>query len=217
MKRLSFSLIFIILTTGLLSQEKVKTITLSGYITTMQSVMFDSLSGPFLNENLLHNRLNFKGYLNENISFAADLRNRLFTGDLVRLGKYYSGLIGKDQGMIDMSWNVIERQSFLFNTTIDRLWLDLHYNRFQVTVGRQRINWGQTLSGIRMTYSMHILFLTLIISKDQEAMLSGCNISLRHPLLQKLLLRLMMKTTSQQQHCTGSTDGDTISSFLEDL
>jgi hypothetical protein len=126
------------------SQQKAKAITLTGYITTMQSVMFDTLSGPFLNENLLHNRLNFKGYISENISFAAEFRNRLFTGDLVRLGSYYSGLIGADDGMIDMSWNVIDRQSFLLNTTADRLWLDLHYNKFQVTVGRQRINWGQT-------------------------------------------------------------------------
>lgn len=110
----------------------------------MQSVMFDSLSGPFMNENLLHNRLNFKGYLNNNVSFAAEFRNRLFTGDLVRLGKYYTGLIGADQGMVDMSWNIVEKQSFLLNTTIDRLWLDFHFSKFQATIGRQRINWGQT-------------------------------------------------------------------------
>lgn len=143
-KPISVFLTLILLISAGNSQEKEKALTLTGYLTTMQSVMFDSLSGPFLNENLLHNRLNFKGYLSENITFAAELRNRLFTGDLVRLGKYYSGLIGMDQGLIDMSWNVIEKQSFLFNTTIDRLWLDLHYNKFQVTVGRQRINWGQT-------------------------------------------------------------------------
>jgi hypothetical protein len=124
-------------------QDK-KTISLSGYLTSMQSVMFDSLSGPFLNENLLHNRLNFKGYISNNITFSAELRNRLFTGDMVSLGKYYSGLIGADDGLVDMSWNVIEKQSFLFNTTIDRLWIDLHSDNFQVTAGRQRINWGQT-------------------------------------------------------------------------
>jgi hypothetical protein len=117
---------------------------MNGYLTTMQSVMFDSLSGPFMNDNLLHNRLNFKAYLDDNISFAAELRNRLFTGDLVRLGKYYSGLIGADHGIVDMSWNVIEKQSFLLNTTVDRLWVDLHYDKFQATIGRQRINWGQT-------------------------------------------------------------------------
>ena len=53
--------------------------------------MFDSLSGPFLNENLIHNRLNFKGYVNENITFAAEFRNRLFTGDMVKSGNSYSG------------------------------------------------------------------------------------------------------------------------------
>lgn len=130
--------------TSLYSQDKSKPITLNGYITSMQSVMFDSLSGPFMNENLLHNRLNFKGYLNENISFGAEFRNRLFTGDPVRLGKYYSGLIGADYGIVDMSWNIVEKQSFLLNTTVDRLWLDLRFNRFQTTIGRQRINWGQT-------------------------------------------------------------------------
>jgi hypothetical protein len=126
------------------SQEKEKTITLNGYLTTMQSSMFDSLSGPFLNENLIHNRLNFKAYLNDNITFAVELRNRLFTGDMVRYGRPYTGLIGDDNGVIDMSWNIIEEQSFLLNTAVDRLWLDLHYNKFQITLGRQRINWGQT-------------------------------------------------------------------------
>ena len=63
---------------------------------------------------------------------------------MVRYGRPYAGLIGDDDGVVDMSWNIIEEQSFLFNTTIDRLWLDLHYDKFQITLGRQRINWGQT-------------------------------------------------------------------------
>jgi len=144
MKKYLIAVLFLLLhSNSLISQEK-KSITLNGYLTTMQSVMFDSLSGPFMIENLLHNRLNFKGYLNNNVSFAAEFRNRLFTGDLVRLGKYYTGLIGADQGMVDMSWNIVEKQSFLLNTTVDRLWLDFHFSRFQATIGRQRINWGQT-------------------------------------------------------------------------
>ena len=126
------------------SQDKPEPVTLNGYVTTMQSAMFDSLSGPFLNENLIHNRLNFKAYLSDRITFAVDLRNRLFTGDMVRYGRPYTGMIGNDDGVVDMSWNIIEEQSFLFNTTIDRLWLDLHYDKFQITLGRQRINWGQT-------------------------------------------------------------------------
>jgi hypothetical protein len=144
MKKYLIAVLFLLLhSNSLISQEK-KSITLNGYLTTMQSVMFDSLSGSFMNENLLHNRLNFKGYLNSNVSFAAEFRNRLFTGDLVRLGKYYTGLIGADQGVVDMSWNIVEKQSFLLNTTVDRLWLDFHFSKIQATIGRQRINWGQT-------------------------------------------------------------------------
>jgi len=127
------------------SQEKPKFLTLSGYISTIHSVMFDSLSGPFVNENIIHNRLNLKGYVNENITFAAEFRNRLFTGDMVRSGLSYPEITGKDQGWVDMSWNILNKQSFFLNSTIDRLWMDFNYGKFQARVGRQRINWGQTL------------------------------------------------------------------------
>jgi hypothetical protein len=126
------------------SQGKMKNISLNGYITSMQTVIFDSLSGPFTNENLLHNRLNFKAYIDENITLAIEFRNRLFTGDLVRTGSFYSDLIGNDPGVIDMSWNIFEKQSFLVNSKVDRLWLDFHFTKFEATIGRQRINWGQT-------------------------------------------------------------------------
>jgi hypothetical protein len=145
MRRNLFILTCLLLNVGLLYPQEKKALSLSGYVTTLQSSMFDSLSGPFMNENLLHNRLNFKGYLNENITVAVELRNRLFTGDMVRTGKPYSDLIGADQGWADFSWNLIEKQSFIFNTTVDRLWFDFQYNKFQITIGRQRINWGQTL------------------------------------------------------------------------
>ena len=127
------------------SQEKQKKLTLNGYTSTMQTVMFDSLSGPFMNDNLIHNRLNFKGYLNSHITFAAEFRNRLFTGDRVRTDPYYSGTIGHDQGLMDLSWNVLNEPSFFLNSTLDRVWVDFNYGKFQATIGRQRINWSQTL------------------------------------------------------------------------
>jgi hypothetical protein len=128
-----------------LSQEKTRKITLDGYLTTMQSVMFDSLSGPFINDNLIHNRLNLKGYINDQLTIAAEFRNRLFTGDMVRSGRSYSEIIAGDQGLIDLSWNILSEQSFFLNTTIDRLWFDFNRGKFQARIGRQRINWGQAL------------------------------------------------------------------------
>jgi len=137
-------LLMLIMAFPVFCQEKQRTVTLNGYLTTMQSAMFDSLSGPVIYENLLHNRLNFKGYINENITLAAEFRNRLISGDMVRSYNGYSEMMATDEGWFDMSWNVVDKNSFFLNTTIDRLWLDLNYNKFQVRIGRQRINWGQT-------------------------------------------------------------------------
>lgn len=142
-KYLGIVIILLLHAEAMFPQEK-KSLSLSGYVTTMQSAMFDSLSGPFINDFLLHNRLNLKGYLDDHITFAAEFRNRLFTGDMAKMGKTYSELIGTDEGLIDMSWNLFTEESFFLNSTIDRLWLDFNYEKFQARIGRQRINWGQT-------------------------------------------------------------------------
>ncbi len=145
MRRLIFILFLAFAFIGAFSQDKPKFLTLNGYVSSLQNITFDSLSGPFVNENIIHNRLNFKGYINKNITFAAEFRNRLFTGDMVRYVPSYSKTIAADQGWVDMSWNILDEQSFFLNTTIDRLWADFNYGKFQARVGRQRINWGQTL------------------------------------------------------------------------
>lgn len=145
LKKYILSILFLISVYSFsLSQEKEKSVTLTGYLSTMQSSIFDSLSGPFINENLLHNRLNINIYPSARINISAGLRNRFFTGDIVRSG-LSSSLIGSDQGWVDMSWNILDEQSFLFNTTADRFYIDMNLGRFQATIGRQRINWGQSL------------------------------------------------------------------------
>ena len=136
----AFCLVF----TTIVSAQDSKDITIGGYVTSMQTVTFDSLNGSFINDNLIHNRLNFKGYLGDHITVALEMRSRIFTGDMVRINQDYSDLIGNDQGWIDLSWNIADEKSFLINTTIDRYWFDLRYTKMQITLGRQRINWGQT-------------------------------------------------------------------------
>ncbi len=146
LRKIAISVIlFLAITCQFFAQGKQKFLTLNGYLTTMQSAIFDSLSGPFLNDNLLHNRLNFKGYVNEHLAFTAEFRNRLFTGDMVRTGPTYAESTAADPGWVDMSWNILNEPSFFLNTTIDRLYTDLTWGKFQARIGRQRINWGQTL------------------------------------------------------------------------
>jgi hypothetical protein len=140
------SALLIILNSEVSSQkEKLNHFELNGYLTTMQSATFDSISGQATFDNILHNRLNFKAYAGNYLTVTAEFRNRLFTGDIAKTGKSYSEMIGADPGWADMSWNILEEKSFFLNTTIDRLSVDFNYQKLQVRIGRQRINWGQTL------------------------------------------------------------------------
>lgn len=145
-KTLLIPTILIILKSAVFCQEEPqKHFELNGYISTMQNAMFDSISGPVSFDNVIHNRLNFKAYAGKNIIFAAEVRNRLFTGDMAKTGPSYQEMVETDPGWADMSWNVLTEKSFFLNTTIDRLWVDFNYGKLQVRAGRQRINWGQTL------------------------------------------------------------------------
>jgi hypothetical protein len=145
-KQISIVFLFALLHPVLLSQEKGKWFDLNGYITTLGSAMFDTLSGDITYENVVHNRLNMKTFIGSRITIAADLRTRLFMGDMVKgLGRVYPELTGTDPGFVDMSWNLLSEKSFFLNTTVDRLWADISLGKFQARIGRQRINWGQTL------------------------------------------------------------------------
>ncbi len=145
MKKLFFAFCtLLLLPCGTILSQEENPVSLGGYVTTMQSSMFEKLSEPFMNENLLHNRLNLKAYISDGITFTGEMRNRFFTGDFVKMGSYYSDIIGYDRGFADMSWNILSENSFLLNSTIDRLNVDFTFNKFQITAGRQRINWGQT-------------------------------------------------------------------------
>jgi hypothetical protein len=145
MKKILMILFFSFCTLSMLFQQEKKAFSLNGYLTTMQSAMFDSVKGTYLNENLIHNRLNFKAYFGDNITFGLELRNRIFTGDMVKSNSSYAELTGTDPGITDLSWNLANEKSILINTSVDRFWLDFNYKKFQASIGRQRINWGQTL------------------------------------------------------------------------
>jgi len=77
--------------------------------------------------------------------FDLELRNRFLYGDFVRSIPGYSTFIEGDAGYADMSWLLADESSFLLHTGIDRLFYDVTFNRLQLRLGRQRINWSQSL------------------------------------------------------------------------
>ncbi len=117
----------------------------SGYLSGLQTVMFEKWDESWLSENQLHNRLNFKYYANDSWTFDLEIRNQFIYGEFVKYIPDYASTINADMGWLDMSWLLFDKLSFLLRTSIDRVWIDYTSGSFQMRVGRQRINWGKNL------------------------------------------------------------------------
>ena len=118
------------------------TLHLHGYIKDIQQASFQNDLKSLTTGNLFHNRLNFKLNLFTNMHFRAEVRNRLFYGEQVKLTSGFGKYIDYDSGLADMSYNIVEDTSLVFNTTIDRLLINWSDSKWEITIGRQRINWG---------------------------------------------------------------------------
>ena len=126
-------------------EEKEKKYTLNGYITNMQSFMVsDSINGTWVNDNLIHNRLNFDWFPSENFTIKVGARTRFFSGETIKYTPDYGKNMQKDNGIIDLNANIFSENSFLLNTQVDRALISYEKGNLNVTLGRQRINWGRS-------------------------------------------------------------------------
>ena len=129
------------------AQEEPKKYELGGYVSNLQSVQFEDAKGMWMNDNLIHNRLNFDWFPNDKLTFKMGVRNRIFTGESVKTIPSYGDFLNSSElGIMDLNWNVINEQSIILNTNIDRLYFQYQTDKFSVTVGRQRINWSKTFA-----------------------------------------------------------------------
>jgi hypothetical protein len=125
-------------------EKKEKSISFNGYLKDMQTVIVHNIYDHWITSNLIHNRLNFQWNISKSFTFCLQERNRIYWGELTAISPEYMDFITYDNGLVNMSWNVFEGKSYVVNAAIDRLWLDYTRNNFEVTAGRQRINWSQT-------------------------------------------------------------------------
>jgi len=122
---------------------KQKRFELNGYVDYVQDV---SLLHSWIINSTILNRLNLEITPFKNAKIEISDRNRLLYGDAVRSGSSYANLIEQDNGFLQLSKNIYADKNVIFNTSIDRLYFDYTHNKLQYTIGRQRINWGQTFA-----------------------------------------------------------------------
>ncbi len=136
-------IINILLLAVVTSYTQVNKLSVSGYVSNMHTYMSVAQDAPLLKESLYHNRLNFQYYANDNITFDLELRNRFLNTDLYALDNQYAANFEIDNGFLDLTWNLMESSPLLLNSTIDRFYMEYNKDNWNVTIGRQRINWGQ--------------------------------------------------------------------------
>lgn len=132
--------------TSLTAQEqKERNWTLNGYLKNLQTGIFtdNPFGDNYQQDNLIHNRLNFRWYPNEHLTLRAELRTRAFYGDIVRATPAYAAQIADvNNDFFDWSAVLLDRPSWVVHTMLDRLYLEYNKNDWEIRAGRQRINWG---------------------------------------------------------------------------
>ncbi len=121
-----------------------KKLIFNGYVKDMQTVIFQNVREKWTASNLIHNRLNFKWFMSSSFTASLEVRNRFFCGNMLADFPGYNKTFETDNGITSLSKNILDEKYFLLNMAIDRVWLEYSSDKIQLTLGRQRINWGQT-------------------------------------------------------------------------
>jgi len=122
--------------------EKVHKVTVNGYVKYLEQGSFvDNLSDLKL-LGLIHNRLNFKYQPDAHFTYRLEVRNRIYYGQEVKDYPGFAGLVAGQDGVLNLSHNWVNHGGVLFNSTIDRASAEYMSGKWDITLGRQRINWG---------------------------------------------------------------------------
>ena len=123
-------------------KEKVEFSGFIKYMNTTSVVDLDSL----ITDNLIHNRIRFKAYLSNKITTVIEMRNRIFYGEATRLNPSLGKQLEKDNGQVDLSFVSLDRNPLVIHSILDRAYMRYSEDNWELTIGRQRINWGVNLA-----------------------------------------------------------------------
>lgn len=119
-----------------------KKLTLSGYIKDLQTLAFDKDFKELVSGNLIHNRINLKWKPSDKFTAVAEFRNRLYWSEQVRITPGFSSMLRNNNEWVNMQKAWINNRSWVLHTNTERLYVDYRNNKFNIRMGRQRINWG---------------------------------------------------------------------------
>ena len=116
--------------------------TVNGYVKYLEQISFLNDITNLQTSDLIHNRLNFKYRPDDHFTYRLEVRNRIYYGDFVKNYPGFASLVAAPGGTVNLSRNWVNSHSMLFNSTIDRASAEYIGGKWDITLGRQRINWG---------------------------------------------------------------------------
>jgi len=122
--------------------KKAHKFTVNGYVKYLEQGSFVTNITDMQTDGLIHNRLNFKYQPDDHFTYILDIRNRIYYGQLVKDYPGFASLVTGQDGIFNLSENWVNKNSVLFNSTIDRASAEYIGGKWDITLGRQRINWG---------------------------------------------------------------------------
>jgi hypothetical protein len=124
------------------STQKPKWLEFHGYVKDLQSVSFGGGGDSLTSSNFIHNRLNFKFNISPKISGRLEIRNRIFYGEQVAQIPDFGKIINQYPGYFNLSKLWVNDSNLVVQSVIDRMLLQYSTNNWNISIGRQRINWG---------------------------------------------------------------------------
>lgn len=121
-----------------------KKLSLNGFINYLKTTETDKHFNSTTYGNLIHNRINIKWKPTTKIKAVAEIRNRIFWGEMIKSTPYFSTLLKNENELLNLRKVLINNNSIVLHTNIERLYFDFADKNWSVRIGRQRINWGMT-------------------------------------------------------------------------
>lgn len=114
----------------------------NGYVKNLQTNTFDQYFKHNQAGNIVHSRLNTKWNFNQNLKSGLELRTRLILNNEIKHIPNYSAMLRNQEEWMNLSVYAPLKDNVVFYANIERAWIEYHLPKWNVRLGRQRINWG---------------------------------------------------------------------------
>lgn len=115
-----------------------------GYVKELGSLALNNDLTTANYDNIIHQRHETTIDFGSNFEFQVDLRTRILTGYSIENTPGYADYLSRDPGFVDMSWILFDSKKVILHSTVDRLQLNYYKGSWELTLGRQRLNWGKS-------------------------------------------------------------------------